>query len=96
MGKMIEGILLERGHKVVSIIDEANPQDVYSEAFRSADVAIEFTRPEAAVDDILHCFSAGVPVVSGTTGWTDSSPKSARCAPAARALSSGAPTSPSV
>lgn len=75
MGHMIEGILLDRGHKIVSIIDEENLQDLYSEAFASVDVAIEFTRPDAAVDNILRAFAAGVPVVSGTTGWTDSLPE---------------------
>lgn len=75
MGRMIEEILKERGHKIVCIIDEDNHADIESEAFASADVAIEFSRPSAAVDNILHAFSAGVPVVSGTTGWTESLPE---------------------
>ena len=50
MGKIIERIALERGHEIVSVIDIDNREDFQSEAFRSADVAIEFTQPEAAVD----------------------------------------------
>ncbi|MDR1937155.1 MAG: 4-hydroxy-tetrahydrodipicolinate reductase [Tannerellaceae bacterium] len=69
MGKAIERIALERGHKIVSVIDVENKEDFHSEAFRSAKVAIEFTTPETAVDNYLQCFAAGVPVVSGTTGW---------------------------
>lgn len=75
MGHMIEGILRERGHKISMIIDEENRQDLYSGEFAKADVAIEFTRPDSAVDNILHCFAAGVPVVSGTTGWTKALPE---------------------
>lgn len=75
MGHMIEEILRERHHQVVCIIDENNRADIESPEFVSADVAIEFSRPDAAVDNILHAFAAGVPVVSGTTGWTDSLPE---------------------
>ena len=75
MGRMIEDILIERGHDVVCVIDENNTEDFTSPAFASADVAIEFTRPASAVDNILKAFAAKVPVVSGTTGWTDSLPE---------------------
>lgn len=81
MGRFIEEIALSRGHKIVSIIDEHNLEEFASKEFASADVAIEFTRPNSAVDNILKCFAAGVPVVSGTTGWTDSLPElQAMCA----------------
>ena len=60
MGKMIEQIALDRGHEIVSIIDIDNQQDFDSPEFASADVAIEFTAPQAAY---------GVKVVSGSTGW---------------------------
>jgi 4-hydroxy-tetrahydrodipicolinate reductase len=69
MGKTIEQIALERGHTIVSVIDVENKDDFASEAFRRADVAIEFTTPGTAVDNYLQCFAAGIPVVSGTTGW---------------------------
>lgn len=69
MGKMIEQIALSRGHEIVSIIDVDNQQDFESEAFRSADVAIEFTAPQAAYGNYLKAWKAGVKVVSGSTGW---------------------------
>ncbi|MDR1345057.1 MAG: 4-hydroxy-tetrahydrodipicolinate reductase [Tannerellaceae bacterium] len=69
MGKTIEKVALERGHTIVSVIDIDNKEGFASEAFKNADVAIEFTTPGTAVDNYLQCFAAGVPVVSGTTGW---------------------------
>ena len=69
MGHMIEGIALSRGHEVVCKIDIDNQQDFDSEAFRTADVAIEFTAPTVAWGNVQRCFAAGVPVVSGSTGW---------------------------
>ena len=69
MGKMIEQIALSRGHEIVSIVDIDNQQDFDSEAFRSADVAIEFTAPQAAYGNYLRAFKHGVKVVSGSTGW---------------------------
>lgn len=69
MGKMIESICKERGHKIVSIIDVDNQQDFDSLEFASADVAIEFTSPTAAYGNYLRAFKAGVKVVSGSTGW---------------------------
>ena len=69
MGKTIEQIALQRGHQIVSIIDINNTADFDSEAFRSADVAIEFTTPATALGNYMRCFEANVPVVSGTTGW---------------------------
>ena len=70
MGRIIEQIALQRGHTIVSTIDIDNPEDFLSEAFRSADVAIEFSTPSVAFDNYQKCFAAGIPVVSGTTGWT--------------------------
>ena len=70
MGKTIEQIALSRGHEIVSIIDINNPDDFESAAFKSADVAIEFTTPATAFENYMKCFAANVPVVSGTTGWT--------------------------
>lgn len=69
MGHMIEQIARERGHNIVSIIDVDNQADFESEAFASADVAIEFTSPTAAYGNYLRAFKAGVKVVSGSTGW---------------------------
>lgn len=65
MGKAIEKIAVQRGHTVVGRVDvESN--DVIAPG---ADVAIEFTQPGAAVDNITKCVTAGIPVVVGTTGW---------------------------
>lgn len=72
MGRMIEEIAKERGHEISVIVDVDNSADIDSKAFRKSDVAIEFTRPDSAVNNILKCFSASVPVVCGTTGWQDS------------------------
>ena len=71
MGKTIERIALKRGHEVVSIIDENNPEDFDSDNFKSADVAIEFTQPSSALNNYRKCFAANVPVVAGTTGWLE-------------------------
>jgi len=67
MGKVIERIALERGHEIVLKKDEFNTYDGLS----TADVAIDFSVPSAAVDNISAAFNANVPVVSGTTGWLE-------------------------
>ena len=69
MGHIIESIALQRGHEIVCIIDKDNTHDFTSEAFASADVAIEFTTPKTAETNILQAWKAGIPVVCGTTGW---------------------------
>lgn len=69
MGRMIEEIAVSRGHEIVSIIDVDNCNDFDSEAFRSADAAIEFTAPQAAYGNYLRAFAHHVKVVSGSTGW---------------------------
>lgn len=69
MGHMIEEVARERGHEIVSIIDVNNLSDIDGEAFRSADVAIEFTNPTSAYDNYLRAWKQGVKVVSGSTGW---------------------------
>jgi 4-hydroxy-tetrahydrodipicolinate reductase len=75
MGKIIERIAKERGHEIVSIIDINNAEDFNSVAFKSADVAIEFTMPQVALGNIRRAFAAGVPVVCGTTGWIENLPE---------------------
>lgn len=71
MGKMIEQIALSRGHEIVCKIDIDNQDDFESEAFKSADVAIEFTNPKAAYGNYMRTFAAGVKLVSGSTGWLE-------------------------
>lgn len=75
MGKLLESISLQRGHNVVSIIDTDNTNDFHSARFKSADVALEFTTPQTAVDNIRKAWEAEVKVVCGTTGWTSELPK---------------------
>lgn len=75
MGKTIERIAKERGHEIVSVIDIDNINDFDSQAFKSADVAIEFTVPHVAVSNIKRAFLSNVPIVCGTTGWTDALPE---------------------
>ena len=69
MGHMIESIALERGHDIVCIIDQNNLDEFESDNFASADIAIEFTTPQTAKQNILRAWKAGIPVVCGTTGW---------------------------
>lgn len=71
MGKAIHQMAESQGHQVVLTIDENQVELLESEQFKEADVAIEFSRPEAAHHNISACLKAGVPVVSGTTGWLD-------------------------
>ncbi|MDO8996555.1 MAG: 4-hydroxy-tetrahydrodipicolinate reductase [Sediminibacterium sp.] len=71
MGKAIEAIALEQHHEVVLKIDVDNAADFTAEKMALADVAIEFTGPHSAVENILKCLSFGIPVVSGSTGWLD-------------------------
>lgn len=71
MGKEIEKICHERGHKTPLIIDINNHEDLNSTNLKEIDVAIEFTVPSSALENYRKCFNANVPVVSGTTGWLD-------------------------
>lgn len=75
MGHAIERFALQRGHTIVCRIDADNMSDFDSPEFASADVAIEFTMPSAAPDNILRAMSHNLPVVSGTTGWTERLPQ---------------------
>lgn len=69
MGKAIEGIALERGHTCPLKID-LDTMDLFDAAhLNSCDVAIEFTGPHSAKENILRCLEAGIPVISGSTGW---------------------------
>ncbi len=65
MGKMIEKVAKERGHNIVAKIDVDTPEIDFS----TMDVAIDFSMPGAAFENITSCFENGVPVISGTTGW---------------------------
>ncbi len=67
MGKTIEKIALQRQHDIVLKVDK----DTEHYVLDNIDVAIDFSTPDAAVDNILKCFSHNVPVISGTTGWLE-------------------------
>ncbi|MGL4363709.1 MAG: 4-hydroxy-tetrahydrodipicolinate reductase [Bacteroidales bacterium] len=69
MGQEIEHTLYERGHEIGLIIDVDNRIELTSKKLAGIDVAIEFTTPETAPENILNCFQAGIPVVCGSTGW---------------------------
>jgi len=69
MGKAIEEIALEKGHEIVLKIDLNNQDDFVAANLQKADVAIEFTSPHTAVENIKKCIESNIPVVSGSTGW---------------------------
>lgn len=66
MGKEIEKIALQRGHEIVIKSTGENSYDI-----TKADVAIDFSIPSSAYDNISNCINNNVPVISGTTGWLD-------------------------
>lgn len=69
MGQTIKRLAEAAGDEVVLAIDVNNQADFNAENLRKADVAIEFTRPETAFENVRTCIQAGVPIVCGTTGW---------------------------
>ena len=71
MGREIEQILKERGHEVALIIDIDNTHQLDADHLKGIDVALEFTTPSTAYENLRTCIANRVPVVSGTTGWTE-------------------------
>lgn len=71
MGKTIDGLATADGHEIVLKIDKDNTGDCRPENLQKADVAIEFSQPDSAFDNIKACLESGVPVVAGTTAWLD-------------------------
>lgn len=71
MGKAIEAIALQQGHRIGLIIDMDTAHLLTPAHLQSCDVAIEFTGPHSAVQNIKACLQAGIPVVSGSTGWLE-------------------------
>jgi 4-hydroxy-tetrahydrodipicolinate reductase len=71
MGKAIEEIALTKGHEIVLKIDVQNNHEFTKENIQKADVAIEFTGPHSAFENVKKCIELGIPVVSGSTGWLD-------------------------
>ena len=75
MGREIEKILLERGHSVALVIDTDNAADLNAANLAQADVALEFNMHTTAYGNIRTCIENAIPVVRGTTGWTDRLPE---------------------
>lgn len=75
MGKAIHKIAEERGNTVPVIIDQDNAADLAKITSKDVDVAIEFSRPDSAFDNIKTCIKNGIPIVVGTTGWLDKMPE---------------------
>ncbi|MFC3198386.1 4-hydroxy-tetrahydrodipicolinate reductase [Parapedobacter deserti] len=71
MGQLIEKFALQRGHQIHLVVDEQNRETIGVPDLAGSDVAIDFSRPEAAVANIDLCFEASLPIVVGTTGWYD-------------------------
>ena len=71
MGQMIEKFALKRGHEIALIVDSENRDGLIAEDLIDADIAIDFSTPEAALGNISLCFEANLPLVVGTTGWYD-------------------------
>jgi 4-hydroxy-tetrahydrodipicolinate reductase len=71
MGKAIEAIALEQGHTIGLAISSGNQQDFTAQNLSGCDVAIEFTNPHSAVNNLKKCIAAGIPVVCGSTGWLE-------------------------
>ncbi len=77
MGHEIEAIALKRGHVIKLIVDKDNATDLNSNNLNGIDVAIEFSLPSTALQNISECLGNGIPVVSGTTGWLEEYEKAA-------------------
>lgn len=71
MGELIERLATQRGHEIALIVDKNNRPQLIPEDLQEVDMAIDFSRPEAVIDNINLCFEAGTPIVVGTTGWYD-------------------------
>ena len=71
MGKAIEEIAIQKGHEIVLKIDVSNLDEFNQQNISKADVAIEFTSPNTALNNVLKCLEYGIPVICGSTGWTE-------------------------
>lgn len=74
MGKTLERIATERGHQITARITD----DIETQDLSDADIAIDFSVPSAAFNNITSCFKKGIPVVSGTTGWLEKYPEAVK------------------
>lgn len=75
MGHAIEEAAIKRGHNVILRISSGNRQQLDAAHMQGVDVAIEFTSPDVAKDNVVACMALGIPVICGTTGWNDELPE---------------------
>ncbi len=75
MGRAIEKLALDNGHEIALKINRNNVDDISIKNLQQCDVAIDFSWPSSAWNNIKSCVDAGIPIVSGTTGWTDRLPE---------------------
>jgi 4-hydroxy-tetrahydrodipicolinate reductase len=73
MGMAVEEQAIRAGHEILFRINHLNRSNYTVADLKRADIAIEFTQPDAAVDNLLWCLEAGIPVICGTTGWQEMS-----------------------
>jgi len=73
MGKTIEAIAINRGHTIIGHIDNSGERNAFKD-LKKTDVAIEFSQPDVAVDNLKFCFDHSIPVICGTTGWLEQKP----------------------
>ena len=71
MGQEIEKLALKRGHEIVLVLNSLEDWENEGDHLPGVDVAIDFSTPVSIVENIYHCFAAGIPMVIGTTGWLD-------------------------
>ncbi|MEL6989007.1 MAG: 4-hydroxy-tetrahydrodipicolinate reductase [Bacteroidota bacterium] len=71
MGKTIERLALDKGHEILLKLDQNNTHLLEEDAIQEVDVAIEFTNPDAAPENVRKCIEKQIPIVSGSTGWYD-------------------------
>ncbi|WP_298297198.1 4-hydroxy-tetrahydrodipicolinate reductase [Hydrotalea sp.] len=74
MGQAIEKVAVSKGHEIVLKIDANNAHELNAASLQKADVAIEFTGPHSAFNNVMHCINCGIPVVCGSTGWLEQLP----------------------
>jgi 4-hydroxy-tetrahydrodipicolinate reductase len=81
MGKAVAALAESRGHNIQTIVNRVENADgraLTAERLKGADVAIEFTRPDAVVQNLERLLELGIPTVTGTTGWTEELPRISR------------------
>jgi len=71
MGREIEKAALARGHQILAKLDTPDEWSVQKSLIRRADMAIDFSTPDSALNNIRRCFDLNLPVVVGTTGWNE-------------------------